>query len=233
MIIYPAIDILNGKGVRLKMGNFNEVTEYGEPKLLMKNFEERGAKYIHIVDLNGSKSDEDQLNLILDLLKDSTMKVQVAGGIRSIRKAEKLIKAGADQIVLGTSVIKDFKMFETLVNKYPNQVSVAVDVTKGRVAIEGWLVDGGSIKALISKLSKTKLKRLIYTDISRDGMMMGPNFSAYEKLLKETKFQVIASGGVTSLGDIQKLKSLGVSGVIIGKSIYENKLLLEEVLNVG
>ena len=233
MIVYPAIDIYKGRGVRLKKGNFKEVTDYGAPEDLINIFKEQGSKFCHVVDLNGAKSNDNQDEILMNLLGSKGMKIQIAGGIRSIEQAEKLLNQGADKIVLGSSVISDFSLFETLLLKYPEAVAVAIDAVNNKVAIEGWVKSAGDVESLIEKLKKTKLKRLIYTDISRDGMMAGPNFKIYEKLVEETDFEIIASGGITSLEDVKALKRIGVKGVIIGKSLYEHKIKLKEAIDVS
>lgn len=231
MNVFPAIDIYEGQGVRLFKGDFNQVKVYGSPKALLKKWQDAGASYCHVVDLNGAKNQGDNSGLILEMIQASNLKIQVGGGIRSLEKAKLYLDAGAYRVILGTSVIKDEGLLDTLLETYPEKIAVGLDVRNGQVAIEGWLEKTGlSAAKLLERLEKKPLKTLIYTDILKDGTLLGPNFQAYKDLLASNSFEIIASGGVTSLSDIKNLKAIGVSGVILGKTLYEKNITLEEAL---
>lgn len=231
MNIYPAIDIYKGQAVRLLKGAFDQMTSYGNPKEILKKWQAAGGTYCHIVDLNGAKNEGDNSALIIEMIKSSELKIQVGGGIRSLEKAEAYLQAGANKIILGTSVIKDETLLKELLEAYPDKIAVALDVRNEEVSLEGWLEKSGVLAVdLLNDLENTPLKTLIYTDILKDGTMTGPNFLAYESLVKSTNFDIVASGGVTSLDDIKRLKALGVKGVILGKTLYEKKITLEEAL---
>lgn len=226
MKYYPAIDIYNGQGVRLLKGDFNEVKIYGNPLTLIDKFIEKGATDLHVVDLNGAKQMGDNQNLILNLLKKK-INIQVGGGIRTVATAETYLKNGAKTIVLGTAAIKDFEMIKNLNQKYPNQVAIALDARDGQLSIEGWLEHVNyTVDELLDQLRAIGLKRIIYTDILRDGMLSGPNIKMYEKLVKKSDLEVVASGGISSIKDVKKLEAIGVYGMIVGKALYENHLEL-------
>ena len=231
MNIYPAIDIYKGQAVRLLKGAFDQMTVYGNPKEILEKWQEAGADYCHIVDLNGAKNEGDNRALIIEMIKSSKVKIQVGGGIRSLEKARDYLEAGADKIIMGTSVIKNPPLLMEVLQAYPDKIAVALDVRNEEVSLEGWLEQSGlMVSEVLNNLKKTPLKTIIYTDILKDGTMTGPNFSAYETLIKDTSFEIVASGGVTSLEDIKKLKGLGAQGVILGKTLYEKKISLEEAL---
>ncbi|MBN2795173.1 MAG: 1-(5-phosphoribosyl)-5-[(5-phosphoribosylamino)methylideneamino]imidazole-4-carboxamide isomerase [Clostridia bacterium] len=226
MKYYPAIDIYNGQGVRLLKGDFNKVKVYGDPLTLIDKFIENGATDLHVVDLNGAKQMGDNQNLILELLKKK-INIQIGGGIRNLSIAESYLKNGAKTIVLGTAAIKDFEMVKTLNQKYPNQIAIALDARKGELSVEGWLEQVNlSMDVLLTQLMAIGLKRIIYTDILRDGMLSGPNFKMYEKLVKRKGLEVVASGGISSSEDVKQLEQIGVFGMIVGKALYENHIKL-------
>lgn len=230
MIIYPAIDLLDGKGVRLKKGDYQQVTIYGEPRDLLERWQAKGSKWLHLVDLNAAKQAGNN-RLIIQGLLQSEMNIQIGGGIRTLEDAEYYLKAGANRVILGTVLLKKTELVKELIEKYPDQIVVGVDAKNGFVAVEGW-EEVSSVDAikLLKELESYGAKRVIYTDIAKDGMMSGPNFTAYENIKRETGLEVIASGGITTKEDLNKLQALGVEGAIIGKALYEGTIALEEVL---
>lgn len=230
MNIYPAIDIYKGQGVRLMKGAFDAITVYGTPKALCKKWSDQGAKNLHVVDLNGAQQSGNNLELILELANTFDMNIQVGGGIRSIDQAEFLLKNQVDKVILGTSAITDKKMTQYLLNVYQERIIIGVDAKNGFVAIEGW-AEVSEIPAItfVKELISMGANKIIYTDISKDGMMSGPNFEIYEALV-ELDVEIIASGGITTLDDLNRLKAIGVEGAILGKTLYENKLSLKEAL---
>lgn len=231
MIILPAIDLLNGRGVRLKKGLYNEVTDYGHPEEILNRWQTCGSNWLHIVDLNAAKQEGSNREVILNLLKKN-ISIQVGGGIRTLEDAETYLKAGAKRVIIGTILLKDEKLTEDLLKRYGDQIVVGVDAKEGFVAVEGWK-ENSTVDSLVllKKLEEKGAKTVVYTDISKDGMMSGPNFEIYKKILAATQLNVIASGGITTLEDVMKLKSIGVHGAIIGKALYENSIDLKEAIS--
>lgn len=231
MIIYPAIDIYNGRGVRLQKGDFNKVTDYGAPKDLLEKWSLAGSQYIHIVDLNAAKQDGDNKTLISALNKEG-LSMQVGGGIRTFEQAKMLVDLGVDTFVIGTAAIEDEALLMRLLAAYPNQCVVGVDVKNGYIGVNGWLSFETPVEGFIKSIIDKGAKRIVYTDINKDGMLNGPNFEAYEALMAYP-IEVIASGGITTIEDVIRLKEIGVKGAIIGKALYEKTMTLEEALDVN
>jgi phosphoribosylformimino-5-aminoimidazole carboxamide ribotide isomerase len=239
MIIFPAIDIKNGQVVRLIQGKFDQVTEYSkDPVAIAQHWEKIGAEWLHVVDLDGAQTGVIQnLETILKIVKTVNIPVQMGGGVRQLKNAENLLQGGVKRIVLGTKAIEDRAFFTTLLKKWNDRIAVSLDCNKGMVAQRGWTTTS-NIKAtdLVKELEQLGLKTLIYTDIARDGMLTGPNLPELKELLTVTTIPVIASGGVSNLDDIKKLKQLekdGLMGAITGKAIYEGKLDLKEALKAA
>lgn len=231
MIILPAIDILDKKAVRLYKGDYDQVTVYGTPLEIAKSFEKAGTTWLHLVDLNGAKGDEGNLSVIQEIIENTALSIEVGGGIRSLEKAKAYLDMGVNQVIIGTAAVKDPQFLKALVKSYPNQVTVGVDAKNGFVAVDGWL-EATSLEAkdFICHLEKLGIKRIVYTDISKDGTLTGPNFEMYKKILNSTTVEIIASGGISCKEDVIKLKAIGVPGVVVGKALYEKKFTLEEVL---
>lgn len=231
MNIYPAIDIYNGNGVRLIKGKFDAVTVYGEPSELCERWINSGTNYLHIVDLNGAKQEGNNLEIILELAKKYKVNIQVGGGIRTVAQAVYLLENKIDKVIIGTSALKDKQMTQSLIDQYGDRIIVGVDANDGYVAIEGW-AEVSTIPAVdfIKDLEVMGVTKVVYTDIAKDGMMSGPNFEAYRTLQSLSNIQVVASGGVTTLEDIKMLKQIGVEGAILGKTLYEGIITLEEAL---
>ena len=235
MIIFPAIDIKDNKCVRLLQGDFDKVNVYGNnPSLMAKKWEDKGAKFLHMVSLNGARG-EGNVNdeSIKKLLSTVNIPIQMGGGIRSKERVKELLDLGVDRVILGSVAIKDKELLKDLISQYKEKIVVSVDAKNGKVAAQGWeeVSDVNSLD-FCKELEEMGVKTIVYTDISKDGMMIGPNFDIYEKLSKETNLDIIASGGVTSIEDVKKLKAMDLYGVIIGKSLYENKIDLKEVLDL-
>lgn len=232
MIIFPAIDMKDGKAVRLSKGDFNKVDVFSDkPWEVAKGFEEKGAQWIHLVDLDGAKDGENKnLDVIKKIRETVNVKLQLGGGIRTLETAEMLLNIGIDRIILGTAAIENPELLKTLVGKYGEKIAVSVDEKNGKAATKGW-VEESNVDAfdLCKSLKETGIKTIIYTDISKDGMMAGPNFAAYEKI-HSLGVDVIASGGVSTPEDIAVLRKADIYGAIVGKAIYLGKVKLEEVL---
>ncbi len=238
MILFPAIDIKAGKVVRLLQGKFDKVTEYAaEPLDMAKQWEKRGAKWLHVVDLDGAKEGQIQnWDSLSRIVKNIHIPVQMGGGVRTHEDIERLLKIGIKRVVLGTKVIEDRNFLKDILSKWSEHIAVSLDCSNGMVAQRGWtLVTELKGIDFAKELQDLGLKYIIYTDIARDGMLTGPNFESIEEMLKVIDMSFIASGGIAKLEDIRKLcalESQGVIGAITGKAIYEGTLNLEEALKV-
>jgi len=237
MNIYPAVDIKEGKCVRLIQGDFSQETVYLEnPIEAAKLWQSKGAKWIHIVDLDGAKSGTPgNFDTIKDIRKAVSVSIQVGGGIRNISTVEDYLNLGIDRVIFGSSAINDLTLIKETIDRFgADKVAVGVDVRQNQVAIEGWTKSSGiTVEMVLGQLKEIGVKTIIYTDISRDGMMKGPNFSGIEKVLSFGDFSVIASGGISCLEDLEQLASYeqkGLDGAIIGKALYSCALDLEMVL---
>lgn len=231
MIILPAIDIYEGKCVRLKQGDFNEVTLYGEdPVEMAKKWEDKGAKALHVVDLSGAKTGKYSLDILRKLIAAVDIPVEIGGGLRSRESVAPLVDAGVDKAIIGTLAVEDFQAVEKMAEEFPHRIAVSVDALDGFAAIHGWQTKTDvKVSEMAKKMEEAKIYRLIYTDISRDGMLTGPNIQAYRKLKDETNLEIIASGGVTRREDLEALSEIDVYGAIIGKAFYEGVLPWEDV----
>ena len=238
MNFYPAIDIKDGKFIRLKQGRLDEVTVYGDnPVEIAKKFSEAGAKWIHVVDIDGAfKGKSINQKVILDIKRNSKTKIQVGGGIRTQESASFYLNNGIDRVVLGTIALENPKIIEQLCESYPGRIAVGIDAKKGMVATEGWsktsTIEVGKLSKLYENIG---VSCVIFTDIEKDGLMEGVSLNQLKNLLKNTKLNVIASGGVSSLDDLKKLKSLekkNLIGVISGKAIYENKFSVNKAVEI-
>ncbi|HHV17823.1 MAG TPA: 1-(5-phosphoribosyl)-5-[(5-phosphoribosylamino)methylideneamino]imidazole-4-carboxamide isomerase [Thermoanaerobacterales bacterium] len=237
MIIYPAIDIRGGKCVRLIQGDFSRETVFLEdPTAAAKKWQNQGAKWIHVVDLDGAKSGiPGNVNVIKKIRETVDVNIQVGGGIRDISTVENYITSGIDRIIFGSSAVKDITLIKHTIEKYGTEkVAVGVDTRENQVAIHGWTKTSGVIiEEMLNQLKTIGVKTVIYTDISKDGMMKGPNISGIEKVLNFDGFSVIASGGISSMADLEQLVQYevkGLDGAIIGKALYNGILDLRMVL---
>lgn len=235
MIIFPAIDIKDNKCVRLIQGDFNKVSIYGdEPDKIAKKWEESGSKFIHIVSLNGARGEGNiNDNSIKRILDTVNVPIQVGGGIRDEERAKILFDLGVNRIILGSIAVKNRQLLKNLLNKYKDKIVVSIDARDNLVAVEGWeeISKVNSIE-FCKELEKMGVRTIVYTDISKDGMLDGPNFDIYKILRKETNLDIIASGGITTIDDVKKLIEMNIYGAIIGKSLYENKIDLKEALEL-
>ncbi len=235
MIIFPAIDIKDNKCVRLLQGDFDKVNIYGDdPSEMAKKWEDKGSQFIHIVSLNGARG-EGNMNdeSIKKILQTVNIPIQIGGGIREEKRVKELLDLGVNRVILGSMAVKNKELLEELVKKYKDKIVVSIDAKDGKVVTEGWEeVSSVDSLQLCKELEEIGVKTIVYTDISKDGMMTGPNFDIYEKLSKETNLDIIASGGVTTIDDVKKLNSMNLYGAIIGKALYENKIELKEVLSL-
>ncbi len=232
MYIIPAIDLKDGKCVRLRQGKFDDVTVYYEnPADVAKKWQDEGAEVLHVVDLDGAKDGKiSNLPSIQKIRKTFKGKIEVGGGIRRFNDIKLLIEEGVDRVILGTVAVQSPEFVKEVCEMFPSRIIVGIDAKDGYVAVKGW-VEVTSLKAteVAVKLQDYGIWGVIYTDISRDGMLVGPNLKATEELVNTLQVPVIASGGVSSLNDILNLKKIkGLWGVITGKALYEGKINLRE-----
>lgn len=234
MIIYPAIDIINGKCVRLQQGSYSEVTVFGDSPLEMAlKWESMGAQYLHVVDLDGARSgNKENHELIKQIAQTLKIPVQLGGGIRSLDTIEDLVLNGLSRVILGTSAVNNQEMLISALKEYGKKIAVGIDAKDGKVAIHGWEQTSDlTAIAFAKKVEELGAKTVIYTDISRDGMLKGPNLEAMSEMAKAVGIAVIASGGVSCLKDIVDLKPTGVSGVIVGKALYTGNVDLKAAID--
>lgn len=223
MKIFPAVDILGCKAVRLYKGNYLEKTDYGDPVEAAMRLKELGAEYLHIVDLDGAKSgDTPNLSIISEIAKKTGIFVEVGGGIRSIETVEKYLEHGLSRVIIGTAAVTNREFLCKAVSLYGDKIAVGADILDGSVRISGWLSDSGiSIGDFMADMQTVGIKTVICTDISKDGALKGTNIGLYERLCREfPDIEIVASGGVTALEEIEELKKAGAAGAIIGKAYY-------------
>ena len=236
MKIFPAIDLLSGKAVRLYKGDYDKVTVYSDdPSEVALAFERAGAEYMHLVDLDGAKSGgTPNLEVIKGILKKTKLFVEVGGGIRSIEVIDKYVKAGVGRVILGTAAVTNPELLGEALKKYGDKVAVGVDLKDGFVAIKGW-TEKSELSGFdfMKNLEDMGVRTVICTDISKDGAMMGANHELYRELSEKLGIQIIASGGVSSIEDVRRLRSLGIYGAIIGKAYYTGDIKLAEALEVA
>ena len=236
MIIYPAIDIKDGNCVRLLQGKFDELSIYsGNPVEMALNWESKGANYLHMVDLDGAKTGiAKNLDIVIETASKLKIPIQLGGGIRTIETIDYILSKGIERVILGTTAVRDNELIKLAVKKYRNKIVIGIDAKDGLVAIEGW-VETSKYTAIEFglRMEDMGVETIIYTDISRDGMLVGPNLFAMEEMASTLKIAVIASGGVGSLYDIEMLKSIGVTGVIVGKALYTGDISLEAAIKIA
>jgi len=236
MLILPAIDLRGGNCVRLVKGDFKQETIYSEhPEEIALRWEEGGAEFLHVVDLDGALAGEPQnMDAIKRILQAVKIPVEVGGGIRSMESIDRLLSIGVSRVILGSVAVHKEELVQEACSAYGNRIVVGIDAKKGIVATDGWEKSGGiSAVELAKKLGAFGLETIIYTDISRDGTLSGVNVTETARLARASGIKVIASGGVKSISDIEELKKRecdGIIGVIVGKSIYEGTLSLTEAI---
>lgn len=235
MKVFPAIDLKNGRCVRLYQGKFQQETVMNEnPVAQALLFEQLGARALHLVDLDGAVAGRSEnFSVIEDICKAVRIPVQVGGGIRSLAGIETLLSVGVMKVILGTAALNDRTFLEEAVRLYGDKIIVGIDAENGYVATRGWLdISETSYVQLAKEMEEVGVQTLVFTDISKDGTLAGPNFEQLQKLKDEISLQIVASGGVSSLADVQKLQNMNLYGVIIGKALYDKKVMLEEALQV-
>ena len=236
MNIFPAIDLYDKKAVRLYKGDYNQMTVYSEkPWEIAIDFEKKGAKFIHVVDLEGAKTGETpNLDVVEKIAASTELFLEIGGGIRDMKTVETYLANGADRVILGTSAVNDEAFLRQAVEKYGEKIAVGADVKDGYIAIKGWVEKSEySLENFLNKMQKIGVKAVICTDISKDGAMKGTNLELYKELSEKYSLEIVASGGVSSMDDVKALKEIGVWGAIIGKAYYTGAIDLKEAIEVS
>lgn len=236
MKIFPAIDLYSGKAVRLFKGDYSKMTVYSEnPLEVARDFEQKSAEFIHLVDLEGAKDGTTpNFETVKSIAENTRLFTEIGGGIRSIETVEKYLGAGVDRVILGTAAVENQDFLKAAVNKYGEKIAVGVDIKDGFVAVKGWTeASSYSCFDFCEKMRETGVKTLICTDISKDGAMQGTNRELYRELAEKFDIDIVASGGVSTLDDIKALKKLGLYGAIIGKAYYIGAIDLKEALEAA
>ena len=236
MKIFPAIDLYEKKAVRLYKGDYAQMTVYSEnPIEVAREFEKAGAGYIHMVDLEGAKNGTTpNLEIVKDIADNTSLFVEIGGGIRSMDVVRKYLDNGVGRVILGTSAVTDEAFLKEAVNTYGEKIAVGADVKDGYIAIKGWVEKSQySLEEFLSKMEKIGVKTIICTDISKDGAMKGTNLELYKSLNEKYSLDIIASGGVSSINDISALKDMNMYGAIIGKAYYTGAINLKEAIEVA
>ena len=236
MIVIPAIDIRNGKCVRLTQGKYDEETIYYEnPLTTAKMWQDKGAHYLHVVDLDGALTGDDvNFDVISKISTKLSIPVEVGGGIRDNIKVKKYLDSGVSRVIIGTSAVQNISLVEEMCRLYPGKIAVSIDVKDNCVAIKGW-VETTELNAVnfAKKLQTAGVSTIVFTDISKDGMLSGPNMHALKELQSKVDMQIIASGGIKNLEHIIQLNELNLYGAITGKALYEGTLTMEELNERG
>jgi len=232
--LIPAIDLIDGKCVRLTQGDYKTKKVYGnKPEEIARLYESIGAKQLHIVDLDGAKaSAPENLKVLEKIVSATSLAIEWGGGIKTEKSVIETIEAGASYIICGSICVTDPDLFSSWMKRYGSvRMVLGADLRNGMVSIKGWEQDGGiSASGLISRFSGLGLRRTICTDISKDGMLEGPSFGLYSELQKEFRqMEITVSGGISSMEDIRKLDSLGLKSVVVGKAIYENLITINDL----
>ncbi len=235
MLLIPAIDLKEGKCVRLRQGEMSQVTQYSDdPVAMAKQWQHLGASYLHIVDLDGAvEGAPKHLPHIEAIVKNVTIPIQVGGGIRNVDAVQAYRAIGVDRVVVGTAALHDPKFLALVAQQFPQKILVGIDVKQGLVAVHGWTtVSALTPRQVFESMKDLPLGGIVFTDISRDGMLSGPNISALREAAETSPVPIIASGGVTTLEDIRAIQEIGdnISSIIIGKALYEGTLDLKAAL---
>ncbi|HWO71907.1 MAG TPA: 1-(5-phosphoribosyl)-5-[(5-phosphoribosylamino)methylideneamino]imidazole-4-carboxamide isomerase [Actinomycetota bacterium] len=230
MVVIPAIDLREGRVVRLRRGDPGTATVYGDdPVAVARRFEEGGARRLHVVDLDAALGEGDNRDAIVAICRAVHARVQVGGGVRSVAAAKELLAAGAARVVLGTRAALDPAFVREAVAAAGDRVIVALDVRAGRIRVAGWREEGPPLEEALAALDAAGAPRFLVTAIDADGVLAGPDLELYRAVLARTERPVLASGGVRGADDVRALAELGVEGVVVGRALYEGTLRLEEV----
>ncbi len=237
LILLPAVDVADGKAVRLSQGVAGSETDYGSPLDAANVFIEAGAEWIHLVDLDAAFSRGENRAIIREVVANSKhVKIELSGGIRDTPSLEAALSAGAERVNLGTAALENPDWTAEVIAKYGDKIAVGLDVRGTTLAARGWTEDGGDLFEVLERLEQAGCPRYVVTDVTKDGMLLGPNIEMLKEVMQRTNKPVIASGGISSLQDLERLRELvplGLEGAILGKSLYAGKFTLEEALKVA
>lgn len=236
MLIFPAIDLYEGRAVRLYKGDYAKMTVYSEdPAAVARDFAAQGVRQMHTVDLEGARDGgTPNLGIIERIAKETGLFIECGGGLRDMAAIDRAFAAGVGRVILGTAAVSDERLLAESVQKYGEKIAVGADLRDGRVAIKGWREDSGlTAEDFLRKVEALGVRTVICTDISRDGAMRGANAELYERLQREFGLELIASGGVSSLEDVARLRALGLYGAIIGKAYYTGDISLREAVEAA
>lgn len=236
MTIYPAIDLIGGKAVRLERGDYAQMTVYSDdPPAVARGFRDAGAKAAHIIDLEGARDGKPvNFGVIEQIAAGSGLFIQVGGGIRTAETIEKYLSIGVHRVILGTAAVSEPGFLREMIGAYGDSIAVSADIKEGRVAIKGWTeVSDQSILGFCQTVVEAGVKTLICTDISKDGLLGGTNIELYRMLRKALALTIIASGGITNVDEITALKNLGIDGAILGKALYTGSIDLTDAVKIS
>ena len=236
MYIFPAIDLYEGKAVRLFKGDYDKMTVYSDtPWLIAKAFKEAGASHIHLVDLEGARDGSTpNLETIKRIIKETDLFTEVGGGIRNMDTVRAYLESGVDRVILGTAAVENESFVRQATAEYGDRIAVGADIKDGKIAIKGW-TEKSELDAMdfCERMQKIGVRTVICTDISKDGAMMGTNHELYRAMSEKLSMQIIASGGVSSMDDVRRLAALDIYGAIIGKAYYTGAIDLKEAVEVA
>lgn len=236
MILFPAIDLFEGKAVRLYKGDYGQMTVYSEhPEEIAADFAACGATHIHLVDLEGARSGETpNLETVLKIRESSGLFCEIGGGIRSMEVVDRYLGAGLDRVILGTAAVADEGFLRAAVEKYGAKIATGADIRDGYVAVKGWTEQSGvTMDAFFEKMERIGVATVICTDISRDGAMRGTNREMYRTLSQKYSLQITASGGVSTMEDVRQLREMDLYGAVIGKAYYTGDIDLKKAIEVA
>ena len=236
MILFPAIDLFEKKAVRLYKGDYANMTVYSEnPIEIAQDFEAKGCTHIHMVDLEGAKDGTTpNLSVVEQIAKETSLFVEIGGGIRSMDTVERYLNAGVSRVILGTAAVNDEAFLRAAVAAYGEKIAVGADVKDGCIAIKGWLETAAvTLEDFLAKMEAIGVRNIICTDISKDGAMQGTNLALYRQLSKKFRLDITASGGVSTLEDVRQLRQMELYGAIIGKAYYTGAIDLAQALEVA
>ncbi len=236
MIIFPAIDLYDKKAVRLYKGDYTQMTVYSDdPAEIARDFERAGATHVHLVDLEGAKdATTPNIDVVSKIANETSLFCEIGGGIRSMDTVDRYISCGVDSVIIGTAAVTDRNFLLEAVAKYGDKIAVGADFRDGCIAIKGWLeTTEYTLDAFLSEMKDAGVKTVIITDISKDGAMQGTNLELYKRLSEQYSLDITASGGVSSIDDVIKLREMNIYGAIIGKAYYIGKIDLREAIEVA
>ncbi|EKU47047.1 bifunctional 1-(5-phosphoribosyl)-5-((5-phosphoribosylamino)methylideneamino)imidazole-4-carboxamide isomerase/phosphoribosylanthranilate isomerase PriA [Brevibacterium casei] len=236
LVLLPAVDVADGKAVRLVQGEAGTETDYGSPIDAAHDFEERGAEWIHLVDLDAAFGRGSNSDLLNQVVKAVDIKVEISGGIRDTESLERALDTGAERVNIGTAALENPEWTAEMIARFGDQIAVGLDVRGQTLSARGWTKDGGDLFEVLAGLEAANCARYVVTDVRKDGTLQGPNLELLESLSTRTDKPITASGGVSSLDDLRSLRALvpaGVDSAIVGKALYAGKFTLEEALDVA